>query len=256
MTMKSIYAMALTALFSSAVFAQAAVAPPASEAARPAPASAQMSANEQLAISLAARIGVPKIDEITRTPFGLLELRVGTDLLYADPTGTYLFQGVVFDLNKRENLTQTRIDKLTAVDWKDLPLQDAIKITRGNGKRQLAIFEDPNCGYCRVIERNISKISDVTLYVFLLPILSERSVEQSKQIWCSADRAKAWNEWILENKAPTAKSDCNTQAVSRNQEFARKYKINGTPAVFFPNGVRVPGAISAEEVEKRLLAVK
>lgn len=221
------------------------------QASTAAPAGAALSM-EEIKKTMPGKLGLPAIDEVSRTPFGWYELRVGTEIFYVDPTGNYFVQGAVFDLAKKENLTQTRIDKITSVDWKDLPLQDAIKIVRGNGKRQIAVFEDPNCGYCRVVEQNFQKINDVTIYVFLLPILTAHSTEVSKQIWCSADKGKAWVDWILEKKSPTStKTDC-ANPIARNLEFSRKYKITGTPALFFADGARVPGAMKPEDIEKRL----
>ena len=230
--------------------------PAASPAAAPiTPVAASGKIDDAFIKALASRLGVPKIDEITRTPFGMLEVRIGSEIFYADVTGNYLIQGQAFDLARKENLTQTRIDKLTAVDWKDLPLQDAIKIVRGNGKRQVAVFEDPNCGYCRVVEQNLQKVDNVTIHVFLLPILSPQSVELSKQIWCSADKGKAWLDWILEKKPATAKSDC-ANPIERNLAFGQKNKINGTPALFFQEGPRAAGAIAPEAIERRIAAMK
>jgi thiol:disulfide interchange protein DsbC len=229
-------------------------APRTAQAQTPAPASAAKP-DDAFNKALSARLGVPKIDEISRTPFGMLEVRIGNEIYYTDPTGNYLLQGQVFDLARKENMTQARIDKLTAIDWKDLPLQDAIKIVRGNGKRQVAVFEDPNCGYCRVVEQNLQKIDNVTVHVFLLPILSPQSAELSKQIWCSADKGKAWMDWILEKKPVAAKGDC-ANPIERNLALGQKYKINGTPALFFQEGPRAAGAISPEAIEKRIAALK
>jgi thiol:disulfide interchange protein DsbC len=207
---------------------------------------------------LEERLGVPKIDELTRTPAGLYEVRIGTDLLYADPSGNYIFAGSLHDLRTQENLTQRRIDKLTAIDWKDLPLDDAIKIVRGNGgngKRQIAMFEDPNCGYCRQIHQTLAKMTDMTVYVFLYPILSPDSADKSKQIWCSPNRAQTWLDWMLERKPITAPGNCPTP-IERTLALGQKHRINGTPAVFFPDGTRVPGAMSAEQIERRLASLK
>ncbi len=211
-------------------------------------------ASDSMKKSLEQKLGVDKIDEISKTPYGLLELRVGTEILYADPTGNYLIAGNVIDLRTKENLTQTRTDKLTAISWKELPLQDAIKIVRGKGTRQVAMFEDPNCGYCRLIHQHFTKVDDVTLYVFLLPILSPDSSDKSKQIWCSADRGKAWLDWMLDKKLTTAEAKCDTP-LERNLEMGRKYKVTGTPTIVFTDGQRVPGAIPPEQLEKRLSSV-
>ncbi len=204
--------------------------------------------------TLEQRLGVEKIDEISRTPYGLIEIRVGTEILYADLTGTYLIAGNVIDMRTKENLTQARTDKLSAIAWKDLPLQDAIKIVKGKGTRQVAMFEDPNCGYCRLIHQHFTKVEDVTMYVFLLPILSPDSTDKSKQIWCAADRSKAWLDWMLDKKLAAGDGKC-TNPLDRNTELGRKYKVTGTPTIVFTDGQRVPGAIPPEQIEKRLASI-
>jgi thiol:disulfide interchange protein DsbC len=230
-------------------------APAATAPAASAPAAPQAAGNmDAMRKTLEQRLGVEKIDELTRTPYGLIEIRVGTEILYADMTGTYLIAGNVIDMRTKENLTQARTDKLTSIAWKDLPLQDAIKIVKGKGTRQVAMFEDPNCGYCRLIHQHFTKVDDVTMYVFLLPILSPDSGEKSKQIWCSADRGKAWLDWMLEKKLPTGDGKCATPN-DRVTELGRKYKVTGTPTIVFTDGQRVPGAIPPEQIEKRLASI-
>lgn len=227
------------------------------QAPTPAPVGAPVNV-EQLKKTLEQRLGVPKIDEVTRTPAGVYEVRIGTDLLYSDPTGSYILVGQLHDLRTQENLTQKRLDKLTAIDWKDLPLDDAIKIVRGNGgngKRQIALFEDPNCGYCRQIHQSLARMTDMTVYVFLYPILSPDSTEKSKQIWCSANRAQTWLDWMIDRKPIAGAGICNTP-IERNLALGQKHRINGTPAVLFPDGMRVPGAMSTEQIERRLASLK
>lgn len=203
--------------------------------------------------TLAERIPqLEKIEEVRTTPMaGLYEVRVGTDLFYTDAKGNYLIQGELIDTKARRNLTEDRITKLTSVDFASLPLADAFKVVQGNGKRKLAVFEDPNCGYCKRFERDLQKVKDVTVYTFLYPILSPDSAEKSRDIWCAKDRVAAWQDHMLREKATTAAS-CDTAALQRNLAFGKKYKITGTPTLIFSDGTRIPGAINDEEVEKRL----
>ena len=203
--------------------------------------------------SLAERIPqFEKIDEIQATAMpGLYEVRIGTDLFYTDAKGNYLIQGELFDTKARRNLTEDRITKLTAVDFAALPLKDAFTIVRGDGKRKLAVFEDPNCGYCKRFERDLQSVDNVTIYLFLYPILSPDSVEKSRNIWCAKDRVAAWQDYMVRDKTP-APAACDTGALQRNLAFGKKYKITGTPTLIFTNGSRVPGAIGAQDVEKRL----
>lgn len=193
-----------------------------------------------------------KIDEVQPTAMpGLYEVRIGTDLFYTDAKGNYLIQGELFDTKARRNLTEDRITKLTAVDFAALPLKDAFTIVRGDGKRKLAVFEDPNCGYCKRFERDLQNVDNVTIYLFLYPILSPDSVEKSRNIWCAKDRVAAWQDYMVRDKTP-APAACDTGALQRNLAFGKKYKITGTPTLIFTNGARVPGAIGAQDVEKRL----
>ena len=144
---------------------------------------------------------------------------------------------------------------MTAISFDALPLKDAFTIVRGNGKRKLAVFEDPNCGYCKRFERDLQKVDNVTIHMFLYPILSADSTEKSKNIWCAKDKGKAWQDWMVRDKpAPTA--SCDSSALERNVELGRKFKITGTPTLVFVDGSRVPGAIGAQEVEKNLTTTK
>jgi thiol:disulfide interchange protein DsbC len=203
----------------------------------------------------------PKIDEVSKSPMpGLFELRVNdADIFYTDAEGNFLIEGKLFDTRAKRNLTEERIDKLLAVDFEALPFKDAFKIVRGNGKRKLAVFEDPNCGYCKRFERDLLKVDNVTVYMFLYPILSPDSAEKSKQIWCAKDRVKSWSDWMVRDVAPAplaAGASCDSAAVARNVELGRKHKITGTPTLLFADGSRVPGAIGAPQVEKYLADLK
>ncbi len=198
-----------------------------------------------------------KIDEITKSPMaGLYEIRVnGTEIFYTDAEGNFLLQGSLIDTKQHRNLTEERVDKLTAISFDSLPVKDAFTIVRGNGKRKLAVFEDPNCGYCKRFERDMQKVDNVTIHMFLYPILSADSSDKSKHIWCAKDKGKAWQDWMVRDQLPTAAS-CDTAAIARNLELGRKYKITGTPTLVFSDGTRVPGAISTAQVEKYLTDAK
>jgi thiol:disulfide interchange protein DsbC len=209
--------------------------------------------------NLAERLpNFPPIDEITKTAVpGVYELRIGTDILYTDERGDHLFQGVLIDTRTRSNLTEARIEKLTAIDFATLPLKDAIAIKQGNGSRKLVIFADPNCGYCKRLERDLMTLKDVTVYNFLYPILGPDSTAKAKDIWCAKDAGRVWRDWMVEGSVPpkvTAK--CDTAAIDRNVELGRKYRVQGTPAMVFEDGTRRPGALPAAEVEKLLAAAK
>lgn len=205
--------------------------------------------------TLAERIPqLEKIDEVQSTPMsGLYEVRVGTDVFYTDAKGNFLIQGELIDTKARRNLTEDRIAKLSAVDFSALPLKDAFVTVRGDGKRQLAVFADPNCGYCKRFERDLQKIDNITIHTFLYPILSPDSAEKSNNVWCAKDRGGAWDDWMLRDKTPAAAS-CDTTALQRNLAFGKKHKITGTPTLILSDGSRVPGAIATADLEKRLSA--
>ena len=198
-----------------------------------------------------------KIDEISKTPMnGLYEVRVNeSEIFYTDAEGNFLIQGSLIDTRAKRNLTEERVEKLSAIDFGALPIKDAFTIVRGNGKRKMAVFEDPNCGYCKRFERDLQKVSDVTIYMFLYPILSADSTDKSKNIWCAKDKAKTWQDVMVKDQ-PVPKASCDSTAIDRNVEFGKKHRITGTPTVFFANGSRVPGAISAQQVEKLLTEAK
>lgn len=207
--------------------------------------------------ALAERIPrMPPVDEVRRTPVaGLYEVRyAGTELLYADERGDHiLVGGSLIETKTRTDLTEQRMERLLAIDFGKLPLKDAMVIKQGNGARKMAVFVDPNCGYCRRFERDLATVKDVTIYTFLLPILGPDSTTKSRDIWCAKDPARAWREWMLEGRmAPSAPARCDFTALERNSEFGRRHKINGTPAVLFENGVRKPGALPPDVVEKHL----
>jgi thiol:disulfide interchange protein DsbC len=208
--------------------------------------------------NLAERLpNLPKIDEVSKTPMpGLYEVRVNqSEIFYTDEKGDFLIQGSLIDTQARTDLTEQRVEKLTAIAYKDLPLKDAFTIVRGNGKRKMAVFEDPNCGYCKRFERDLAKIDNVTVHVFLYPILSADSSEKSRNIWCAKDKSKAFLDWMVRDVTPPA-ATCDAAAVARNVEFGKKARITGTPTLIFADGTRVPGAIDSARIEKFLTEAK
>ena len=207
--------------------------------------------------NLAERIPNLKIDEVTKSPIaGLYEVRHnGAEILYSDEKGEFIVTGSMIETKGRTDLTEARIEKLLAIDFDKLPMKDAITIKQGTGARQMAVFVDPNCGYCKRFERDLAAIKDVTIHTFLIPILGPDSTTKSKDIWCNKDAATIWRAWMLDNVAPPkSMGTCDTAAIDRNLEFSRKQRINGTPAIFFADGTRKPGALPGAMVEKLLLA--
>jgi thiol:disulfide interchange protein DsbC len=200
---------------------------------------------------------LPKIDEVRPSAMpGVFEVRYGgTEIIYTDATGEHILQGAMIETKTMTNLTEARIDKLTAVDFAALPVKDALVIKQGSGARKMAVFVDPNCGYCKRFERDLAALKDVTIYTFIMPILGPDSTAKSRDIWCSKDATKAWRAWMLDGAAPTrSMGACDAGALERNVAFGHKYRVNGTPALFFEDGTRKGGALPGAEVEKLLVA--
>lgn len=198
-----------------------------------------------------------KIDSVKETPYGgLYEIRVGGDILYTDKTGTYLFSGHVYNLKTSTDLTKERIDEVSKIKFSDLPLEQALKTVKGDGKRVIAVFEDPNCGYCkRFRQTTLKEMDNITVYTFMYNILAEDSFTKSKNIWCAPDRNKAWDEWMVSGKAaPVAPAACVTPN-DKVLALGQKLRISGTPSIFFADGSRVPGAIDSKALEAKLAAV-
>jgi thiol:disulfide interchange protein DsbC len=200
---------------------------------------------------------LPRIDEISKTPIpGLFEVRFGgAEIIYTDAEGRFVVQGSLIDTKTMSNLTEERIEKLTAVAFSALPLKDAFVIKQGNGSRKLAVFGDPNCGFCKRFERDLATVKDVTIYSFLMPILGPDSMVKARDIWCSKDVPKTWRAWMIDGVVPAKASEkCDVAALERNVEFGRKHRINGTPALVFEDGTRKPGALPAKVVDELLTA--
>jgi len=207
--------------------------------------------------NLAARLpNFPPIDEVSKTPIpGLYELRIGTDVLYSDEQGQYIVQGSLIDTKTRANLTEARIAKLTQIDFASLPLKDAILIKQGSGSRKMVVFGDPNCGYCKRLERDLVALKDVSIYTFLYPILGPDSNVKSRDIWCAREPGRVWRNWMVDGATPPkAMGACDTSAIERNLALGNRHRVNGTPAVVFEDGTRSPGAMPLEQLESRLLA--
>jgi thiol:disulfide interchange protein DsbC len=198
----------------------------------------------------------PPVESVKKTPYNdLYEVVAGGEIFYTNEKATFLSLGPIIDVKTKENLTEVRMRSVNQVKFNDLPLDSAIKIVRGNGSRKVALFEDPNCGYCKRFERDFQGVSDVTAYVFLYPILAPDSFDKSKAIWCSSDPGKAWIDAMTRDKLPATAGTC-TSPLEKNLAFGQSKHIRGTPTIIFENGERIPGAISMADLEKRFAEAK
>ncbi len=187
---------------------------------------------------------------------GLHEVRIATRqgirILYTDTQGRFIIRGDVIEAKTKTNITETRLRKLNAIRFDDLPLTQAFKIVRGKGTRPLAYFADPRCPYCRRFDQELTQVDDITVHVFLLPIIARDSAAIATAIWCSPDRAKAWEELMLKDVTPpTAPANCDTP-LEKNIALSRKYGFGGTPTLVFANGQRVTGGIPAARLSRLL----
>jgi thiol:disulfide interchange protein DsbC len=191
-----------------------------------------------------------KLDHIVKTPYaGLYEIVLGGQVMYTDEMGVYLFDGSVIEMATRTNLTEKRSQQLFAIDFDKLPLKLAIKKVKGNGKRKMAYFSDPNCGYCKKLEKELNQVSDVTLYIFLYPIFQGSDVIV-RNIHCAKDPLKAWDELMLKGNAPAEKT-CKTDT-DQVMALGHKLRVNGTPNLIFADGVQNPGYMPAADLDARL----
>jgi thiol:disulfide interchange protein DsbC len=216
------------------------------------PALAQTPVEAAIKAEIKKQIPEAPVDSVRKLPYAnLYEVVANGEIFYTDEKASFLVLGQVIDLKTKENITDARMRQVNAIQFDKLDFKNAIKIVRGNGSRKLAIFEDPNCGYCKRFERDLLAVNDITVYVFLYPILSQNSIDQSKQIWCSKDAGKMWLDHMTRDLAPSGDGSCTTP-IDQNLAFGRDKRINGTPTLVFENGERVPGVMPIAEVEKKL----
>ena len=197
--------------------------------------------------------GAHVLDVQPSTIPGLYELFMGDQIVYSDPSGEYLIVGSMIETQTKQNVTEARLNEHGKIDFGVLPLPQAIKVVKGNGSRKFAVFSDPDCPYCQLLEQNLQSVTDYTMYVFLFPIaaLHPQAPVKAHAIWCAPDRAAAWNKWMHEKTLPPTKS-CSGDPIDALQKVGDNLHINSTPTLFFTNGSRVAGAIPATELEKNL----
>jgi len=184
---------------------------------------------------------------------GLYEVFMGDQNVYADATGDHLIVGSMIETQSKQNLTQARLNERGKIDFSALPLNQAIKVVKGNGSRKFAVFSDPDCPYCQQLEKTLLSVTDITMYVFLFPIpaLHPQAPVKAHAIWCAPDRSAAWNQWMHEKILPPTKT-CGGDPIDAVQKLGDELHIDSTPTLFFADGRRVAGAIPVEELQKYL----
>ncbi|MGZ9710854.1 DsbC family protein [Glaciimonas sp. GNP009] len=198
-----------------------------------------------------------KVDAVTKTPFlEMFEVRVGKDIFYTDAGAKFMFVGRILDAKNSRDYTKERMDEINKVKFSDLPLDLAMKSVKGNGKRVIAVFEDPNCGYCKKFRKTLQDVDNITVYTFMFNILAPDSAVKSKNVWCSANRDKAWDDWMLSGKLPaTAAASCVTTPNEKVLALGQALGVSGTPTIIFADGSRIPGFIDARALEEKFASV-
>ena len=216
--------------------------------------------DRKLRAAIEAKFPKANIASITKMPaLGLYELVIDGVIYYSDAKFTHLVDGSIIEIKSMRNITAERKRAIEekelakiAMAFDDLPFDKAFKKVYGNGSRKLAYFADPNCGFCKRFDREtLPKVKNATVYVFMYPIITKQSVPTSKAIWCSRDRGKAWDDYVVRSVAPTAQPTCDNP-VDDILAFGSKQRIRGTPTLFFADGSRVSGALTLEQLERRL----
>jgi thiol:disulfide interchange protein DsbC len=212
----------------------------------------------QIRLAVEAKLGGARVDGVQATPIpGIFEVRIqgrdGVQIIYSDAQGAYFFTGHLIDAAKDLDLTEERLQKLTAIDFKSLPFDLAVRIQRGSGKRALAVFSDPYCPYCRQLEQVLLQLDDITVYVFMYPVIRPAAADHSRAVWCSKDRAKAWLELAASDrpKIPTAGANC-ANPVDKVLELGRSLRVRSTPTLFFASGERTEGGIPLGQLRAKL----
>ena len=217
---------------------------------------------DEASIKKAVETAYPKfkVDSVTKTSYsGLYEVFMGGQILYTDEKMSFLIaEGHLVDPKTKKDITGERLEELTRIDFNSLPLDQAIKVVKGNGSRKLVEFSDVDCPYCKRLEQNeLSNITDVTVYTFLYPLqqLHPDAEAKSRSIWCSSNRVKAWQDWILKGQLPASIGNCEVP-LEKVGELAKSIGVTSTPTLIFSNGKRMLGAQPYKEIEKALVAAR
>ena len=204
--------------------------------------------------NLQERFAGAKVQNVNKTPIkGMYEVLMEGQLLYTDEKADYFIVGTLVETKTQRNLTEARMRELFKVNFGALPFDQAIKIVKGDGKRKMVVFSDPDCPFCKKLEKEMEGINNVTIYTFLFPIASlhPNAGERAKAVWCAPDRAKAWTDLMLKGIEPKNGAACDTP-LAKIAELGKKLRVNGTPAIIFADGRMVPGAVPADQLEKLL----
>lgn len=207
--------------------------------------------NESIKEAIASAFEV-EVTAVEQTPYaGIYEVQMGSNIVYTTEKADFVIAGNLIDAKTHADVTSERVAKLQEIPFDTLPLENAVKRVIGKGERQMAVFEDPNCGYCKKLYKELDKVDNVTVYTFLMPILSPDSLAKAKNIWCAGNQAEVWGEWMGKGVVP-ASASCKDTPLDSNLALGKKLNIQGTPAMFFGNGMRINGYMPGENINQVL----
>lgn len=206
--------------------------------------------------ALAKLPNFPAVEKVTKLPYkAIYEVQTaGRQVFYTDEKGEVLIVGNMIDVKTQKNLTQERIEALSKISWSDLKFENSFAYKKGNGEREIAVFTDPNCPYCKKFEEELAQLDNVTIHYFPVKFLGPDSAEKAANVWCADDKVTAWHNWMLKGIVPEKKV-CDASAIDRNMEFAQTYGVRGTPTTYFKDGSRLAGLAPKGEVEKRIASI-
>jgi thiol:disulfide interchange protein DsbC len=209
----------------------------------------------QLLQTLSARFPTIKLDAVEPSPVpGIYQVIAGNQVVYVDASGDHMIVGRMMDTRTKQDLSAEAIDAHNAIDFNSLPFGEAIKIVKGNGAHKMALFADPDCPYCQRLERDMRSTTDITVYLFLFPLqqVHPHALADAEKIWCSPDRASAWNNWMIDRTPIPGGGSCANDPIAKIAALARSLRINATPTMFLQDGRRIGGWIPLPQLQKLL----
>ena len=206
---------------------------------------------------LQERIPETPVKELHQLPgMDLFEVvAAGGSIFYVDRSAQFALVGEVFDLRTRVNLTQMRRVEQMRTDFSKLPLERAIVRKKGSGTRKVAVFSDPDCPYCQQLEKELAGVTDVTVYLYLMPLaqLHPDAPRKATLVWCAADPADAWEAVVIRHVGVPAGPNAECVAPLRDiATLAASLGIEGTPGLVFESGRVVPGFAPKDKLEEYL----
>jgi len=185
---------------------------------------------------------------------GLVEIEAGPNILYADPNGRYLVVGNIYDMHTATDLTAERKSATPVIEWSQLPLDAAVKYSN-SGSQKLAVFFDPDCGWCRKLHDQLKTLNDVEIFAIMYPVEGLHPSARSKaaSILCASDPLNAL-DLALSNQTLPESTDAHClknadEAITQVIEFTQAHNIHGTPTLVSTDGRVRPGFMRAQQLK-------